>query len=255
MVVNSLKKKFAEGKSAIGTFLVCNAPDLVDISALAGFDFAIIDGKHGPMAPKSIQGMIRAAEVRGITPIVRIPNHLESTVLHNLDIGAHGLQIPQVNDAEAARALVGHAKYEPIGHRGVAFPRAADYGMTDLSKYFTYENGETMLIMHCENKLCLENLEAICQIPEVDVIFLGPYDMSQSLCVTGQVTHRLVEEAAAFVVETCRKYGKIAGIFCGSGEIARQRREQGFRYLPIGMDLTLFGAKMKEEKAKFDGGN
>lgn len=253
MVVNRLKEQLKAGKSAIGTFLVCNAPDLVEISALAGFDFVIIDGEHGPMAPESIQGMIRAAEVRGITPIVRIPNHLESTVLHNLDIGAHGLQIPQVNDPDAALTLVGHAKYEPIGHRGVAFPRAADYGMTDLSKYFAYENDQTMLVMHCENKRCLENLEDICRIPEVDVIFLGPYDMSQSLGVTGQVTHRLVEEAARYVVDTCQKFGKVPGIFCGNGAIAREREAQGFRYLPIGMDLTLFGAKMKEEAAKFRG--
>lgn len=253
MIHNKLKEKFAEGKSALGTFLMCNAPDLVEIAALAGMDFVIIDGEHGPMGPESIQGMIRAAEVRGITPIVRIPNHLESSVLHNLDIGAHGLQVPQVNDAETARMLVGHGKYEPIGHRGVAFPRAADYGVGDISKYFAHENEQTMFVMHCENRACLSNLEEICQIPEVDVIFLGPYDMSQSMGVTGQVTHPLVEDAAKRVVEVCQKYGKIPGIFCGSGAIAKQRAEQGFRYLPIGMDVTLFAGKCKEEVSKFYG--
>ena len=251
MVVNKLKKKFAAGESAIGTFMVCNSPDLVEIAGLAGFDFVIIDGEHGPLGPETCLNLVRAAELRGITPIIRIPNHLESTVLHNLDIGAHGLQIPQVNDADSAKMLAEHAKYAPIGHRGVAFPRAADYGLTNLSEYFDYENSQTMLIMHCENKKCLENLEAICQIPEVDVVFLGPYDMSQSMGITGQVTHKLIEDAASYVVEMCNKYGKIAGIYCGSGENAKKRMNQGFKYLPIGMDVTLFGAKVKEEAAKF----
>ncbi len=255
MVHNWLKQKLKNGESCIGTFLMCDDPDLTELTAIAGFDFAIIDGEHGPLAPETMLAMVRTAELRGMSPIIRIPNHLESSVLHNLDIGAHGIQVPQVNTYEQALAIVGHAKYEPIGHRGVAFPRAADYGFTDLSKYFAYENEQTMIVTHCENKTCLDNLEKICSIPEVDVIFLGPYDMSQSMGVTGQVTHPLVEEAASFVVKTCQKYGKVAGIFCGNGEIARKRAEQGFRYLPIGMDVTLFGAKMKEEYAKFHGTN
>lgn len=251
MVVNTLKEKLKKGIPCIGTFFVCDSPDMVELTGIAGFDFCIIDGEHGPLAPQTMLGMVRAAELRGMTPIIRIPNHLESSILHNLDIGAHGIQVPQVNTYEQASQIVKYAKYEPIGRRGVAFPRAADFGLTDLSKYFSYENEQTMIITHCENKACLENLEKICTIPEIDVIFLGPYDMSQSLGITGQVTHPLVEEAAEYVVKTCQKYGKIPGIFCGNGEIARKRAEQGFLYLPIGMDVTLFGAKMVEEHNRF----
>ena len=251
MVNNHLKKKLAEGKTAIGTFLISGSPDLVEICALAGMDFIIIDGEHGPTGPENAVHMIRAAELRGITPIVRIPNCQESTVLHFLDIGAHGLQVPQVNDAQAARELALKGKYAPIGLRGVAFSRAADYGLTDLSNYFSWENEQTMLIAHCENKLCLENLEEICQVPEIDVIFLGPYDMSQSLGITGQVTHPLIEAAAQTVLAVTKKYNKAAGIFAGSGEIAKKRAEQGFRYIPIGMDITLFGAKCVQEVASF----
>ncbi|MBQ7262505.1 MAG: 4-hydroxy-2-oxovalerate aldolase [Synergistaceae bacterium] len=253
MFHNVLKEKLMAGRAALGTFMVCNAPDLVEVAALSGFDFVILDGEHGPMAQESMQGMIRAAEVRGITPIVRIPDHLESTVLHELDIGAHGLQIPQVNDAETARALVAHAKYRPQGHRGVAFPRASDYGIGDISGYFARANEETLLVMHCENERCLDELDAICQVPGTDVIFLGPYDMSQSLGITGQVGHPLIEEAAERVLEACRRHGKVPGIFCGDGASARRRAEQGFLYIPVGMDTTLFAAKCQEEIAKFRG--
>lgn len=251
MVINSLKKKFSEGKTAIGTFIVCNAPDLVEISALAGFEFVIIDNEHGPMAAESSQHLIRAAELSGITPIVRIPNKLESTILHILDVGAHGIQVPQVNDAQAAKEIVCSSKYDPIGRRGIAFPRSADYGLTDLSKYSEYENSQTMIITHCENKICLENLEEICQIPEIDVIFFGPYDMSQSMGVMGQVTHELVENAAKKIVEITKKYGKVAGVYAGNGEIAKRRAAQGFQYIVIGMDTTLYGAKCIEEIKAF----
>jgi 4-hydroxy-2-oxoheptanedioate aldolase len=251
VVNNHLKKLLSQGKTAIGTFLVSGSPDLVEICALVGMDFVIIDGEHGPTGPENAVNMIRAAEVRGISPIVRIPNHLESSVLHFLDIGAHGLQVPQVNDAATAKGLVTKSKYAPLGLRGVAFSRAADYGLTDLSKYFSYENDQTMLITHCENKLCLDNLEEICRIPEIDVIFLGPYDMSQSLGITGQVTHPLIETAAERVLAITGKCNKIPGIFAGSGEIAKMRAEQGFRYITIGMDITLFGAKCVHEVAAF----
>ncbi len=252
MFENKLKKKLKEGKAAIGTFVVCNAPDFVEIAGLAGFDFVIIDNEHGPMRAESSQHMIRAAEVRGITPIVRIPDRLESTILHTLDIGAHGIQVPQVNDAQAAKEIIERSKYEPMGKRGLAFPKSADYGLSGIPNFTDYSNEQTLIITHCENKTCLDNLEEICKIPEIDVIFLGPYDMSQSMGVTGQVTHELVENAAKKVLEITNKYNKIAGVFAGNGEIAKKRAEQGFKYIAIGMDTTLYSAKCKEEINKFN---
>lgn len=251
MINNLLKKKFSEGKTALGTINVCNSPDLVEIAALSGFEFVIVDCEHGPMGPESAQNMIRAAELRGITPIIRIPNKLESTILHFLDVGAHGIQVPQVNDVKSAEDIVAYSKYEPVGNRGLAFPRASDYGLTDATKYTDHENNETIIITHCENKKCLENLEEICQIPEIDVIFLGPYDMSQSMGVTGQVTHELVENAAKKVIEVTKKYGKIAGVYAGNGEAAKKRAEQGFQYIAMGCDTTMYGAKCTQEIKDF----
>lgn len=251
MIKNKLKEKLRARETALGTFIVCNAPDLVEIAGLTGFDFVIIDNEHGPMRAESSQHLIRAAEARGITPIVRIPDRLESTILHTLDIGAHGIQVPQVNDAKAAMEIVEKSKYHPTGKRGLAFPRSADYGLCDISAYTGNANEETLIITHCENKTCLENLEEICKIPEIDVIFLGPYDMSQSMGVTGQVTHELVENAARKVLEITKRYNKAAGIFAGNGEVARKRAEQGFKYIAIGMDTVFYSAKCAEEIRKF----
>ncbi|MDR1933013.1 MAG: hypothetical protein LBQ57_09375 [Spirochaetales bacterium] len=246
MVHNKLKKIFAQGEAALGTFVNWNVPDVVEIIALAGFDFVVLDNEHGPLTHSSSQDLIRAAELRGITPIVRIPNTFESTILHTLDVGAHGIQAPQVNDAETAQDIVRRAKYKPAGSRGVAFPRSADFGMTDLSKYFEYENSQVMIITHCENTACLENLDAICRIPEIDVIFLGPYDMSQSMGITGQVNHPLIQEAAQKVLGAAKKYGKAAGIFAGSGEAAKDFAKQGFQYITVGTDAVLFGDRCRQ---------
>ena len=251
MVNNRLKKVFAEGKAALGTFISTNAPDLVEIAGITGFDFVVIDNEHGPIGHESSQHLIRAAELRGITPIVRIPNSLESTILHTLDVGAHGIQVPQVNDPETARRIVNCSKYYPLGRRGVAFPRSADYGLTDLNKYFEYENSQVMIVTHCENAACLENLDAICQIPGIDVVFLGPYDMSQSMGITGQVTHPRIQEAARKVVETTKKYGIAAGIYAGSGAIAKERAAQGFQYIAVGSETILYSAMCRQEVEAF----
>ena len=253
MIHNKLKQIFAEGKAALGSFVTLNAPDLVEILALAGFDFVVIDNEHGPMGQESSQNLIRAAELRGITPIVRVPDTMEGTILHILDVGAHGIQVPQVNDPEIAQAIVQRSRYRPLGMRGVAFARSGDYGLTDMSRYFDHENSQVMVVAHCENTTCLENLDAICSVPGIDVIFLGPYDMSQSMGITGQVTHPRIQEAAEKVVAAAKKHGKVAGIFAGSGAVAKERASQGFQYITVSVDISLFGEKCRQEAAAFRG--
>ena len=188
-----------------------------------------------------------AAERRGLTPIVRGPNRQESTILHFLDIGAHGIQVARVNTAETAATVVRNAKYYPTGRRGVAFMRSSDYGLTEPERYFERANEETLLVTHCENIECLEHLDEICQNPEIDVIFIGPYDMSQSLGLTGQVAHEKVEAAIQKALEITKRYGKVCGTFTGSGEIAKKRIEQGFRYVTIGLDSSLLAGKCRQE--------
>lgn len=247
MFHNKLKEKLYRGEAALGIFHGCGSADLIEVSALAGYDFAVIDCEHGPMSPETAQDMIRAAESRGTVPLVRVPEISQSTMLRYLDIGAYGLEVPDVDTAEDARRMVAYSKYAPEGVRGVAFPRSADYGLCDVAAYTRQENAETLLIAHCENTESLSNLEEICQVPGIDVIILGPFDMSQSLGVTGQVTHPLVEAAAERVLEVCRKYGKIPGIFCGSGAMARRRQEQGFLFLGVGCDTVMYAQKCKAE--------
>ncbi|MCX7780045.1 MAG: aldolase/citrate lyase family protein [Negativicutes bacterium] len=240
MFKNRLKKTLKEGKPAFGIFAMCNSPDLIEIIGLAGFDFVIIDTEHGPLTVESTQHLIRAAELRDLTPIIRVTEGTETIILRSLDVGAHGIQVPQVNDPVAARKLVEYAKYYPEGRRGIAMPRAANYGAMNITEYLKASNEETLVVTHCENKECLDNLEKIAQTPGIDVIFLGPFDMSQSLGIPGQVSHPLIQDAAKRIVEVCRANGKAAGIFVANGEQAKKRAEEGFQYIAIGMDIILF---------------
>jgi 4-hydroxy-2-oxoheptanedioate aldolase len=251
MFTNKVKQQLKNNQVVVGMFVKCNAPDLVEIIGEIGYDFCIIDNEHGPEDMISTQHLIRAAESRGLTPIVRLPDYNTGTILHYLDIGAHGIQLPQVNSKEAAAQIVERSKYIPEGSRGVAFPRAASYGLEELTGYMKTANEQTLIVAHCESKESLEVLEDICKIPEIDVIFLGPFDMSQSMGVPGQTTHPLVQDAAKKVVEITSRYGKAAGVYAGSAMAAKDRVEQGFRYIAMGEDAIFFGEKCKQEFLAF----
>lgn len=246
MFKNKLKQDLFAGKVCFGTFLINNSPDIVEMCGHTGFDFIIIDNEHGYMSPESSIGLIRAAEVSGMTPIIRVPENSEAVILKSLDIGAYGIQVPQINDASAAELVVKRAKYFPQGMRGVAMARSANYGTVPLFDYLEQENRETLVSVHCENITGLQNLDAIAATPGVDIIFLGPFDMSQSMGIPGQVEHPRIYDAMEQVVAACKKHGKIAGTFCTTPQIARDRAKQGFQFLALGTDASLISTAFKE---------
>src|SRR5437870_3584549 len=127
MRTNTTKAKLAEGKVVFGAIISRHAPDLVELFGAIGYDFVMIDCEHGPMSLDEVEHMVRAAEVFGITPITRIPNHEDSTILRFSDRGVQGIIVPHVNTRGAAEAVARAARYWPDGHRGMAGGRAHDY--------------------------------------------------------------------------------------------------------------------------------
>ncbi len=240
-MINQLKRKLEDGGVVLGMFITLNCPDLVEIAGLAGFDYCIIDTEHGPGNPESIQHMLRAAELRGITPVVRIPDTAPTTVLRTLDVGAAGIQAPQVNSPQAAKDLVRSAKYFPDGERGACLTRSSRYGFVPgVAEYFGEANRETLVIVHCENREGLACLDEIASVDGVDVVFVGPYDLSQSFGIPGQIYHPVMKEAVAKALSATKRAGKPAGIFVSSVEEARARIEEGFTYIAYNTDALLF---------------
>ncbi len=246
-MANRMKEKLARGEVVVGPFVGLNCPDLVEIMGLSGFDFCVIDTEHGPMNPESIQHMIRAAELSGMTPVVRVTEAKPTDILRVLDVGARAVHVPQVNDRQTAEMVAKAARYHPEGMRGVAVPRALEYGLRPLGEALEAANRDNMVIVHCENVEGLGRLEEISAVEGIDMIFVGPYDLSQSLGIPGQIMHPDMKEAVARALSITTKAGKPAGVFVTSVEEALQRIEEGFRYIAYSLDSLIFGLACKDQ--------
>lgn len=240
-----LKRRLKAGNTLIGSFVTIGSADTTEILALAGYDFLVIDTEHGAMSIETAANLIRAAEVHGVPSLVRVTEASDSTILRSLDIGAAGVQVPQVNSGRLAQQVARAAHYHPAGHRGLAMPRAAHYGSMGIDAYFQKSREETLVVAQCESADGLEQLEAVAAVPEVDVIFLGPFDLSHSLGIPGQVEDPRIKAAEKRVVEICAAHGKVAGIFAVNGEAAAERASQGFRYITIAMETMFLSAAAK----------
>ncbi|MDK2846464.1 MAG: 4-hydroxy-2-oxoheptanedioate aldolase [Synergistales bacterium] len=246
-MTNRMKEKLGRREVVVGPFVGLNCPDLVEIMGITGFDFCVIDTEHGPMNPESIQHMIRTAELSGMTPVVRVTEAKPTDILRVLDVGAKAVHVPQVNDAETAEMVAKAARYHPRGMRGVAVPRALSYGLRPLGETLEEANRDTMVIVHCENAAGLEKLGEIACVEGVDMVFVGPYDLSQSLGVPGQIMHPDMKEAVGKALSIIDKAGKPAGIFVTSVDEAIQRIEEGFRYIAYSMDSLIFGLACRDQ--------
>ena len=166
MRTNTTKAKLAAGQVVFGAIISRPAPDQVELFGAIGYDFVMIDCEHGPMSLDEVEHMVRAAEVFGITPITRIPNHEDSTILRFLDRGVQGIIVPHVNTRGAAEAVARAARYWPDGHRGMAGGRAHDYGVgVSRDESTRWINAELLVIPMIEETEAVDNLDAILTVP------------------------------------------------------------------------------------------
>lgn len=247
MITNRIKQRLKKGECVYGTFANGISEELVEIMVLAGFDFVMIDSEHSCSTTETNRRLLMAGESRGGNMMIRVPDQRQFSILQTMDIGAQGILVPQVNSVEEAKQIVASAKYYPQGMRGMALPRAADYGLgLPMDAYMRQENDSALIAVQCENVLCLEHLEEIAALDGIDVIFIGPFDLSQSFGIPGQVFAEPIQKVIAQVLAVTKKYGKAAGIYTNSVEMARTYQNMGFTFLLVGSDLTLFGAACKE---------
>lgn len=238
---NTLKRLLKAGKSCIGTWSVIPSASVANIMAAAGFDFVIIDMEHGPMSFETAEDMVRALEGESCTPLVRVPSNDSSAILRALEIGAHGVVVPQIETPEQAKNVILAAKYAPIGNRGMSvFTRSSGYYAVGQKGRTDNENKETMVVLLVEGVKGIANLEAIADAGNVDVIYIGTYDLSQSLGIPDQVdSPRIIKE-----VENCVKKIKSRGI--ASGVLAQTESDvkrwldMGIQFIPYMVDCGIF---------------
>lgn len=246
MRTNFIKEKMAQGKAVLGPFCKMTDAAVYEIAGLAGFDFAIIDMEHGPIGYETAQNLVRACELSGISPIIRVPANEPHVILRALDIGAHGVEVPEINCKADAQKLAEAARYYPKGNRGVCrFVRNADYSDLPKAAYFDQANERTLVIAHLEGKEGLENLDEIMEVDGIDVLFIGPYDLSQSLGIPGQTTHPKLIAAMEEIVSRAKAKGKQLGTFVESVEAAKRWREKGVAFLSYSVDVSFLMESFK----------
>lgn len=233
------RRKLADG-FVLGPFCKTTDPAFVEIMGHCGFDFVILDLEHGPVSVQNLQNLIRAAELAGIVPIVRVKEDRLSSIGESLDTGAAGIQAPQVTTAEDAARIVQHAKFAPEGMRGVCrFVRAAHYSSQDRFEYFADAN-RNLVVVQLEGAEALHNVEEILDVQGIDIVFIGPYDLSQSLGVPGKTADPVVTEKMQEIVTACKHKKRAVGTFVDTPEDAARWIDAGVSYVSYSVDVGLF---------------
>ena len=192
-MTNRVKDKLAARQPTTIIAPYATSAGLVEMLGHFGFDGVFLDCEHGPVSWEEVEHMIRAAELAGYTSVVRVQDHEAATITRALDRGAGGIQVPHVNTAAEAAAIVEHAKYAPLGHRGWSGWRGA-YGV-DASDYARQANDSTLVAIMLEEVEALNNLDDILRVEHVDVFFVAPGDLAQSMGLPGQANHPSVQNA------------------------------------------------------------
>jgi 2-dehydro-3-deoxyglucarate aldolase/4-hydroxy-2-oxoheptanedioate aldolase len=234
-----LKARLQAGEILCGTILSIAASEVADLLAGAGFDWLFVDAEHGALEPRDV--LLTLQVVAGRTPcLVRIPALDEAWVKRVLDAGADGIIVPQVSTAEQAERAVRFAHYPPRGSRGLGTARANRYGL-GLAGHFERARETVTVVVQAETAEAVRNIEEIVRVPDLDAVFVGPFDLSASLGHPGEVDHPEVRSAIGRVAEACRLAQLRTGIFALGAVGLRSRPGEGFTLLAAGVDGVLLG--------------
>jgi 2-dehydro-3-deoxyglucarate aldolase len=236
---HQFRQRLSAGDLLLGTMVSVGSPELVEVLVTSGFDWLFFDGEHGPFGPVEMQAMLQAAGSE-MPCLVRVPAHDQVYIKKALDIGAAGMVVPPVNPAAAAAAAVGRAKYPPMGRRGVGIARAHGYGLR-FQEYMESANDEVAVVVQAEHHEAVANIEEIVRVPGVDAVLIGPYDLSASLGIPGQINDPVVSGAIDRVTEACQSARVPLGIFGVSAEAVRPYLERGYSLIIAGVDTVMLG--------------
>jgi len=242
---NLLKSRLLSTREvSFGTWISSSSPVALDALKGLGFDWFMVDTEHSQVNPETLAAMVAVLAGQGPTPLVRVGDVDQYLVKQALDSGAHGILVPLVSTAAQAKAAVTFAKYPPDGVRGAAAAASSRYG-TELASYLRNANAETLVGVQIETRESLENLEGIAGTDGVDLLFVGPTDLTLSLGLLDDRKNPKVREAMRSVVQACERHGKIPGTMVLDLDEKRAAVDLGFRFISLASDVRflLQGAK------------
>jgi 4-hydroxy-2-oxoheptanedioate aldolase len=219
-----------------GTFLNLGSPITVEIAGLAGFDWVLIDHEHGPGGEDTLLHQLHAAAATPTFPVVRIAANETPRFKRVLDQGAFGVMVPYVGNGAEAKAAVAAMRYPPHGIRGVAkFNRGAGFG-GDFEEYYRHAHERLLAVIQIETPEAVQNADEIAATDGVDVLFVGPTDLSYNMGMRDQLESAPFVEALKRVSEAARRHGKAAGILVHSNALVPRVRELGYTFVALGSD-------------------
>jgi len=242
MEQNKVRQALGMRKPVIGTFICTGSPNVVELLGHAGLDFVIIDMEHSCIGTECAEQLIRAAEATDIVPFVRPTKNDKGLIQRALDSGALGVVIPGGRTGNDAKAAVDASRYHPKGRRGAATPRSIRYGVglesgKNLKDVLQEVNKEIMVIFQIETETAVDNLSEILAVEGIDVAFVGPFDLSQSLGIPGEFDHSRQQEAIRKVLSQGKKVDMSLGMLASNANQANHYIDMGFRFIVLSWDI------------------
>jgi 2-dehydro-3-deoxyglucarate aldolase/4-hydroxy-2-oxoheptanedioate aldolase len=241
-----LRARLANGGPTLGTFIGTASAVTAEVCAVAGVDWVLLDLEHGAGGEEQVRDVVPAAGAYGVPTVVRVESAARIRLGRVLDLGAAGVMLPRMESvAEVAEALR-HLRYPPAGDRGVAtYNRACGFGLDPGA--LDRADGEILGVVQIESVRALEQVEQIAALDGVDVLFVGPRDLSHDLGVPGEVRAPAYLAALERVRAAAAEHGKACGLLVADGAAAAAKRAEGWRFVAIGSDATLLAAALAAE--------
>jgi 4-hydroxy-2-oxoheptanedioate aldolase len=233
----SLRGRLLAGARLTGTFVQTPSPVVPELLGSLGIDFVCIDQEHSAIGVETLQALVAGAAVGGLPAVVRVPDAAGPYVAAALDAGAAGVIVPRVDSAAAAAGVVRAARYPPSGERGLGPGRAAGYGRA-IPEALAHANDATLVGIQIETRAALAALDEIVAVDGVDLVFVGPGDLSASLGLEGGLRDPRLAELVGDVIARARSAGRAAGVFALDAEAARTWLDRDVQFVVVGSDLT-----------------
>lgn len=244
---NRVKRTLAAGGVSIGSMVFeFNTPGIGRLAAEAGADFLIFDMEHTGWSVETVRSLVATSRSAAIAPFVRVPATEYHFIARTLDSGVMGVMVPMVESEDQARSIVSSALYPPFGKRGAAFGIAHDdYTSGDIVQKMQSANTEVLIICQIETSDGVKNASKVAAVEGVDVLWIGHFDLANSLGIPGQFEHQKYKDAVAAVLDACARHGTAPGFMAASIEEGRALVRQGFRALAYGGDSWIYRDALK----------
>ena len=239
--MSDFRRNCIERKLLIGTFAAIPHPVAIEVTAASGVDFLCIDWEHSQISRERIEDLIRAADVHRVPAMVRVPGHAAEDIAAVLDAGAAGVLVPRISTAEQAKAAVKAMRYPPLGARGVGPGRAAAYGYR-IPDYLAKANAELVLAVQVETAEGLANIADIVAVDGVDVIFIGPGDLSVSIDAMGPTGKDKLDAAIQTIAKMALSASRTVGIFRPSPDDIGAWSAAGISFFLLASDTMFLGS-------------